>query len=177
MYYDPMISKLITTADDRKTAMELLDGAFDEYVIQGLAHNLGFGKSIIHNEAFAAGDYSTAFIDTYYPDGYSGDVLTQTDRSKLALAAHFLKNAALKNNEPSHAPKSLESVIYVSIVGKGEEKDRDVKVERIDVATQTIFKVTDLESGASEEFTMADIDFEHNALLRLTEADNSKTTI
>ena len=33
MYYDPMISKLITTADDRKTAMELLDGAFDEYVI------------------------------------------------------------------------------------------------------------------------------------------------
>ena len=85
-----------------------------------MAHNLGFGKSIIHNEAFAAGDYSTAFIDTYYPDGYRGDDLTQTDRSKLALAAHFLKNAALKNNEPSNAFKAVQSVIYVTIIGKGE---------------------------------------------------------
>ena len=76
MYYDPMISKLITWGKDRKEAMDLIDNAFDEYVVQGVAHNLGFGKSIVHNEAFAAGDYSTAFIPDYYPDGYAGDVLT-----------------------------------------------------------------------------------------------------
>lgn len=76
MYYDPMISKLITWGKDRKEAMGLIDNAFDEYVVQGVAHNLGFGKSIVHNEAFAAGDYSTAFIPDYYPDGYAGDVLT-----------------------------------------------------------------------------------------------------
>jgi len=67
MYYDPMISKLITWGKDRKAAMDLLDKAFDEYVIQGVTHNIGFGKSIIHNEAFKAGDYSTAFIPKYYP--------------------------------------------------------------------------------------------------------------
>ena len=76
MYYDPMISKLITWGKDRKEAMDLIDNAFDEYVVQGVAHNLGFGKSIVHNEAFAAGDYSTAFIPDYYPEGYSGDVLS-----------------------------------------------------------------------------------------------------
>ena len=75
MYYDPMISKLITWAPDRKAAMNLLDHAFDQYVVQGVAHNLGFGKSIIHNESFAAGDYSTAFIPDFYPQGYSGDLL------------------------------------------------------------------------------------------------------
>lgn len=76
MYYDPMISKLVTWGEDRKAALDLLDKAIDEYVVQGVGHNLGFGKSIIHNEAFKAGDYSTAFIPTYYPKGYHGDVLT-----------------------------------------------------------------------------------------------------
>lgn len=75
MYYDPMISKLITWGEDRKSSLDLLDKAFDQYVVQGVAHNLGFGKSIIHNESFAAGDYSTAFIPDFYPDGYNGDIL------------------------------------------------------------------------------------------------------
>lgn len=47
MYYDPMISKLITWGENRTEAMDLLDKAFDEYVVQGLSHNLGFGKSIL----------------------------------------------------------------------------------------------------------------------------------
>ena len=33
MYYDPMISKLITWGKDRKEAMDLIDKAFDEYVV------------------------------------------------------------------------------------------------------------------------------------------------
>lgn len=33
MYYDPMISKLITWGKDRKAAMDLIDKAFDEYVV------------------------------------------------------------------------------------------------------------------------------------------------
>lgn len=77
MYYDPMISKLVTWGENRKEAMDLIDKAFDEYVVQGVAHNIGFGKSIIHNESFKRGDYSTAFIPTFYPDGYSGDKLTE----------------------------------------------------------------------------------------------------
>ena len=76
MYYDPMISKLITWGKDRKEAMDLIDKAFDEYVIHGVTHNIGFGKSIIHNESFKDGDYSTAFIPKYYPQGYHGNVLT-----------------------------------------------------------------------------------------------------
>ena len=75
MYYDPMIAKLITWGKDRKEALTLLDKAMEEYVIRGLTHNLGFGQSIIHNEAFATGNYSTAFIPTYYKDGFHGDKL------------------------------------------------------------------------------------------------------
>lgn len=88
MYYDPMISKLITWGKDRKTSMDLLDHAFDQYVVQGVAHNLGFGKSILNNESFVKGDYSTAFIPDYYPDGYFGDILTSDQMQVVALAAH-----------------------------------------------------------------------------------------
>jgi propionyl-CoA carboxylase alpha chain len=76
IYYDPMISKLITWGKDRKTALELLDKAMEEYVIRGVIHNVGFGQSILHNEAFKSGNYSTAFIPTYYPTGFKGDPLT-----------------------------------------------------------------------------------------------------
>ena len=79
MYYDPMISKLITWGKDRQESMDILNRAFDEYVIKGVTHNIGFGKSILANKAYATGDYSTAFIPTYYPKGYSGDDLTKND--------------------------------------------------------------------------------------------------
>ena len=61
-----MISKLIAWGKDRKSAMNLLSNAFEEYVIRGVTHNIGFGQSIVRNESFAKGDYSTAFIPTFY---------------------------------------------------------------------------------------------------------------
>lgn len=78
MYYDPMISKLITWGRDRKTAMDLMAKSLDEYVIRGVVHNLGFGQSIVRNKSFAEADYSTAFIPTFYPNGYKADPLTTT---------------------------------------------------------------------------------------------------
>lgn len=79
MYYDPMISKLITWGKDRNEAIAILDRAFDEYSIHGVTHNIGFGKSILANPKFLEGEYSTAFIPTYYPDGYTGCKLSQAD--------------------------------------------------------------------------------------------------
>ena len=67
MYYDPMISKLVTWGKDREDSMNILDEAFDQYVIQGVTHNIGFGKSILANNAYWTGDYSTAFIPHFYP--------------------------------------------------------------------------------------------------------------
>lgn len=124
MYYDPMISKLITWGKDRKEAMDLIDNAFDEYVVQGVGHNLGFGKSIVHNEKFAEGDYTTAFIPDFYPDGYSGDALTSKQENTLAMACHKLKNQYLKYSNPS----SDKSVVYCRIFG--DETDKDFKVEQ-----------------------------------------------
>lgn len=79
MYYDPMISKLITWGENRKEALDLLGNAMDEYVIRGVTHNVGFGRSILRNKDFYGGSYTTAFIPTYYPTGFKGDPLDTAD--------------------------------------------------------------------------------------------------
>lgn len=112
MYYDPMIAKLITWGKDREEAMRILDRSFDEYVIKGVTHNLGFGKSIIANQSFWNGDYSTAFIDTFYANGFTGDALSQTDYDKLAVVAHQVKNIHLNQGTESDLS---EDVLYLTI--------------------------------------------------------------
>ena len=92
MFYDPMISKLITWGKDREESIRILDRAFDEYVIRGVTHNVGFGKSILANKAYYTGDYSTAFIPTYYPEGFTGDDITKSDLNLLGIVAQQIKN-------------------------------------------------------------------------------------
>ena len=140
--------------------MRLMDAAFDQYVVQGVAHNLGFGKSIIHNEAFAAGDYSTAFIPTFYPTGYNGDELSHDHRVRLSVAAHILKNQFLSYK---NAKAALEDVFYVTIIGQGEEADQDWKVE----SSKGEFTVTNLGNGDVSTLSVDGCSFEHNSLLKM----------
>jgi propionyl-CoA carboxylase alpha chain len=119
MYYDPMIAKLITWGKDREESMHILDRAFDEYVIQGVTHNIGFGKSILANKDFWEGNYSTAFIDTFYPEGFSGDELLASDFKLLSIVAHNIKNIHLNHGT---SKDNSQSVLYLTIDGlRGSE--------------------------------------------------------
>jgi acetyl/propionyl-CoA carboxylase alpha subunit len=70
MYYDPMISKIITWALMRQEALDLLKNIFQEYIIQEVTENTGFDLSILNHPTFVAGKYDTIFIPKYYPNGY-----------------------------------------------------------------------------------------------------------
>ena len=131
MYYDPMISKLVTWGNNRKEAMSILDRAFDEYVIQGVTHNIGFGKSILANPKFQEGQYSTAFIPTYYPNGYTGCKLDNNDYLSLASVAFKLKNIHLNHGFSKLEDKSLNT-LFITIDGIREDKANDYKVEKLD---------------------------------------------
>ncbi len=137
MYYDPMISKLITWGKDRKEALSLLDKAMDEYVIRGVTHNLGFGQSILRSKAFAEGQYTTAFIPTYYPTGFTGDKLESAEESHVALAAHWMRNLYINNGIPC-PNKQVNEVHYVHLL------DKDYKVESLEEGG---YKITDIASG------------------------------
>jgi propionyl-CoA carboxylase alpha chain len=141
MYYDPMISKLITWGKTREEAMKLMDRAFDEYVIEGVTHNIGFGKSILANPAYAKGDYSTAFIPKYYPQGFSGDNLTPNDHTLLSIAAHNVKNYFSSRGKTDFKP--FES-LFVTIEAVRDQPAVEFQICKVG---PTDFKIKNLSSG------------------------------
>ena len=52
IHYDPMISKLVTYGPDRTSAIERMERALDEYVIDGITHNTPLLREILGNERF-----------------------------------------------------------------------------------------------------------------------------
>ena len=71
IYYDPMIAKLVTHAGDRLTAIEAQARALDDFVIEGIRHNIPFLSSLMQHARWREGRLSTGFIAEEYPDGFS----------------------------------------------------------------------------------------------------------
>nr|XP_015852992.1 propionyl-CoA carboxylase alpha chain, mitochondrial isoform X4 [Peromyscus maniculatus bairdii] len=90
IYYDPMISKLITYGSDRAEALKRMEDALDNYVIRGVTHNIPLLREVIINTRFVKGDISTKFLSDVYPDGFKGHTLAQSERNQLLAIASSL---------------------------------------------------------------------------------------
>ncbi|XP_040597250.1 propionyl-CoA carboxylase alpha chain, mitochondrial isoform X3 [Mesocricetus auratus] len=90
IYYDPMISKLITYGSDREEALKRMEAALDNYVIRGVTHNIPLLREVIINTRFVKGDINTKFLSDVYPDGFKGHMLTQSERNQLLAIASSL---------------------------------------------------------------------------------------
>jgi pyruvate carboxylase subunit A len=66
IYYDPMLSKLITYGKTREEAIQLMIEAIDAYKIEGVFTTLPFGKFVCEHEAFRSGNFDTHFVKNYY---------------------------------------------------------------------------------------------------------------
>uniref|UniRef100_A0A8C5UZN8 Propionyl-CoA carboxylase alpha chain, mitochondrial n=1 Tax=Microcebus murinus TaxID=30608 RepID=A0A8C5UZN8_MICMU len=90
IYYDPMISKLITYGSDRTEALKRMEDALDNYVIRGVTHNIALLREVIINSRFVKGDISTKFLSDEYPDGFKGHTLNKSERNQLLAIASSL---------------------------------------------------------------------------------------
>uniref|UniRef100_A0A8C4V8L2 Propionyl-CoA carboxylase alpha chain, mitochondrial n=1 Tax=Falco tinnunculus TaxID=100819 RepID=A0A8C4V8L2_FALTI len=90
IYYDPMISKLITYGSNRAEALKRMEEALDNYVIRGVAHNISLLREVIIHPRFVQGDISTKFLPEIYPDGFKGHNLTDLERRELLATAASL---------------------------------------------------------------------------------------
>ena len=63
--YDSMIAKLITSAQTREEAINKMKRALDEFVIEGIKTTIPFHRQLMDDPAYVAGNYTTAFMDTF----------------------------------------------------------------------------------------------------------------
>ena len=63
IYYDPMIAKVIATAETRALAIARLSAALREFEIAGITTNRAFLIAILESEAFRTGALDTGFLD------------------------------------------------------------------------------------------------------------------
>ena len=67
-YYDPMLSKLITYAENRKDCINKMIWALSHYVVLGVTSNISFLKKVFEHTEFQKGNITTQFIDMYFKD-------------------------------------------------------------------------------------------------------------
>ncbi|MBD79821.1 MAG: acetyl-CoA carboxylase biotin carboxylase subunit [Crocinitomicaceae bacterium] len=83
IYYDPMISKLITYGSTRNEAIARMTDAIDGYKIEGVKTTMPFCKYAINHDAFVSGNFDTHFVQKYF----SPEILDGHDSEEEKMAA------------------------------------------------------------------------------------------
>lgn len=64
-YYDSMIAKVIAVAQTREEAIDTMERALSEYVIEGVKTTIPFHLQLMKNEDFRKGNFTTKFIESF----------------------------------------------------------------------------------------------------------------
>ncbi len=96
VYYDPLLSKLITWGKDRPEAIERMKRALKEYHITGVRCNVSFCLLVMNHPAFAQGRFDTHFIaDHFSPEDIARG---PEDLRRVAAIAATLGQALMAPN-------------------------------------------------------------------------------
>ncbi|MDO9507007.1 MAG: 5-oxoprolinase/urea amidolyase family protein [Hydrogenophaga sp.] len=64
-WYDPMLAKLIVTADTRDEALKKMEDALDATRLAGIETNLGYLRQVVRDPVFRTGKQVTRFLSTF----------------------------------------------------------------------------------------------------------------
>jgi acetyl-CoA carboxylase biotin carboxylase subunit len=86
IFYDPMISKLITWGETRPQALARMQRALAEYEVRGIKTTIPFFQWVLTDEDFVAGRFDTGFIDRKLSER-NGAPLRQPSEAQQELAS------------------------------------------------------------------------------------------
>jgi acetyl-CoA carboxylase biotin carboxylase subunit len=109
IYYDPMISKLITWGESRPHALARMRRALAEYEVRGLRTTIPFFQWVLDDEDFVAGRFDTGFIDRKLSTRQGEPLRTPTGEQHdvAAIAAALVQmSRSVSAPAPAAAPSS-----------------------------------------------------------------------
>ncbi len=93
IYYDPMLSKLITYGMTRDEAIQLMIKAIENYQIEGIQTTLPFGTFVCEHDAFRSGDFDTHFVKKHYsPEAIKAKQETEANIAALIAVKQYLED-------------------------------------------------------------------------------------
>ncbi|MCJ1287299.1 hypothetical protein MMC26_006647 [Xylographa opegraphella] len=140
-HYDPMIAKLIVRGPDRKTALQKLATALEEYEVAGPITNIEFLKRVCRHPAFIAGEVETGFIPKHREDLFK-DIPPSPEVYAQAAIGTVLKEIAVMGDYTSIGSDTLGFAIgfqkqvlrFMTVMETGSRDVNEVEIE----VTQTI---------------------------------------
>ena len=133
VYYDPMISKLVTKGKDREEALAAMQDALDEYVIRGVSTNINFLSTLLAHPRFQRGELSTSFIDQEFANGFC-DTETKVDAPDIPVVVAgivhrlYMDRAAKISGQMAGHERRVEDS-WVVIVGQERQEYLPVSVK------------------------------------------------
>jgi propionyl-CoA carboxylase alpha chain len=142
VFYDPLISKLITYGKDRKESINRMLEALDTYQIHGVKHNIPLLRSILDQPNYREGKISTNYIGEHWPEGFKGVQLTEDENNYLIAAGAVIEFLSQRREHDisTRLPSSSIPSESVFIVSSGD-KDYYVDVSLEDARGVVIVEI------------------------------------
>ena len=121
IYYDPLISKLITWGKDRTEAISRMKRALKEYCLFGVETSIPFCLKVMEHEKFVSGNFDTHFIENEFfnhPERLTEQAYGAPGQEVAAIGAVLFEHLFKKNSQ------RLKSAKTNSKAGRWKMKDR-----------------------------------------------------
>ena len=102
IYYDPMLSKLITYGKTREESIALMIKAIADYEVEGVQTTLPFGTFVMQHDAFKSGKFDTHFVKKYY----APEIIQEAKRHEAKIAAMVALRTYLDDQKQLKLPSN-----------------------------------------------------------------------
>ena len=100
IYYDPMLSKLITYGKTREESIALMIKAIENYEVEGVQTTLPFGAFVMQHDAFRSGNFDTHFVKNYY----APEMIQKAKENEAKIAAMVVLRQYLEDQKQLKLP-------------------------------------------------------------------------
>ncbi|MGH9329556.1 MAG: acetyl-CoA carboxylase biotin carboxylase subunit [Vicinamibacterales bacterium] len=114
VHYDPLLAKLIASAETRDAAIARATTALRAYPILGIRTNVAFLGAILAHQSFRTGTADTAFVDERLDDLIAGDAIP-ADVDAAARAYRRTGTAAVETVDAAPSPSDP----WIALTGWG----------------------------------------------------------
>ena len=111
VFYDSLIAKVISYADNRSIAIARMLNALDKMSILGITTNKDFLKELLQNKSFVDGSFDTKLIEREYSDYKNTPPETAVNEMVIAAFLHEWNQRSEKENFP-HSLNGWRNIFY-----------------------------------------------------------------